>query len=50
MGRERRSTGRYLGRFLKMMGAASSVALAPVTVPMMVVTTGGPPSSGGYGG
>jgi hypothetical protein len=39
--------GRQLGRFLKMMGAASDVAPAPTMVPTMVVTTGGPPSSGG---
>jgi hypothetical protein len=35
--------GRQLGRFLLMTGAASGVAPAPMTV----VTTGGPPSSGG---
>jgi hypothetical protein len=39
--------GQQLGRFLKTMGAASGVALAPATVPAMVVTMGGPPSSGG---
>jgi hypothetical protein len=32
---------------LKTMGVASGVALTSVTVPAMVVTTGGPPSSGG---
>jgi hypothetical protein len=42
-GRGRRSTGRQLSRFLKTMGAASGVALAPV----MVSSMGGPPSSGG---
>jgi hypothetical protein len=30
-----------------MMGAATSVALAPTMVPATVVSTGGPPSSGG---
>jgi hypothetical protein len=39
--------GRQLGRFLKTMGVASGVALTSVTVPATVVTTGGPPSSGG---
>jgi hypothetical protein len=46
-GRGRRSTGRQLGRFLKMMGVASSVASAPAMVPMTVASTGGPPSSDG---
>jgi hypothetical protein len=39
--------GRHLGWFLKMMGVASGVALAPVTVLVIVVMTGGPPSRGG---
>jgi hypothetical protein len=38
--------GRRLHRFLKTMGAASGVAPAPATVPTMVVSRGGPPSSG----
>jgi hypothetical protein len=46
-GRGRQSTGRQLGRFLKMMGAASNVALALAMVPATVASMGGPPSSGG---
>jgi hypothetical protein len=47
MGNGMRSMGRRLGRFLKMMGAAFGVASAPEMVPMMLVTMGDPPPSGG---
>jgi hypothetical protein len=41
MDHEQLVTGRWLGQFLKMMGAASGVALAPATIPMRVASRGG---------
>jgi hypothetical protein len=43
MGHGMRTTGRRLGRFLKMVGAAYGVALAPTVIPAVVVLSGGPP-------